>query len=36
MNDKIYDVDWRKLPEDFRYSKTIMIPVGQIAIYTKT
>jgi hypothetical protein len=36
MNDKIYDVDWRKLPEHFIYSNTVMIPVGQIAIYTKT
>ena len=34
MNDKIYDVDWRKLPEHFRYSNVVMIPVGQIAVYT--
>lgn len=34
MNDKIYDVDWRKLPEQFMYSGVVMIPLGQIAIYT--
>ena len=36
MTDKIYDVDWRKLPEQFIYSGIVMIPVGQVAIYTAT
>ena len=34
LTDKVYDVDWRKLPEEFTYSGVVMIPVGQIAIYT--
>jgi hypothetical protein len=34
LTDKVYDVDWRKLPEQFMYSGVVMIPMGQIAIYT--
>lgn len=34
QTDKVYDVDWRKLPEQFMYSGVVMIPLGQIAIYT--
>lgn len=34
QTDKVYDVDWRKLPEQFMYSGVVMIPMGQIAIYT--
>jgi hypothetical protein len=34
QTDKVYDVDWRKLPEQFMYSGVVMIPIGQIAIYT--